>query len=391
METDMKERFISGSVERIRPSLIREISTLAKQYDDVIPLGIGEPDFHTASPVCEGALKDALAGATHYTPAQGDPELVDALKTYLNGRYPIDIEASNLLVTGGGMGALIGCLRTLFDPGDDILVPDPHFPAYRAQIELAGGNVVYIETTFDQGFQITMDAVEKALTPKTKAILINSPHNPTGTVISGETLDALAEFAKKNDLMVISDEVYDRLIFDGLSHDSIASRPGMAERTIIIGSFSKMYAMTGWRIGYAIGPDWFIKEMTKVVVFFTSCAASVSQRGALAALRMEPSWLRGMQEEFQQRKDLVYGALSRMKGIRVHEPKGSFYIFPNVSGVAADSKQFAFDLLEKEHVALVPGIAFGPSGTPCVRISFTVDQKRLAEGMERMARYVESR
>ena len=391
MENKMKERFISESVNRIRPSLIREISTLAEKFDDVIPLGIGEPDFHTAAPICEGALKDALAGATHYAPIKGDPELIDALKTYLNSQYPMDIEAKNLIVTGGGMGALIACFRTLFNSGDDILVPGPYFPAYRAQIELAGGNLVHIETTFEQGFQITMDAVKKALTPKTKAIIINSPHNPTGTVIPAETLDALADFAKEKNLMVISDEVYDRLLFDGLSHESIASRPGMTERTIIIGSFSKMYAMTGWRVGYLIAPDWFINEMSKVVMFYTACAPSVSQRGALAALRMDQSWVGEMREEFQQRRDLVYGALSRMKGIRVHEPKGSFYIFPNVAGVAEDSTQFAFDLLEKEHVAVVPGAAFGPSGDACVRISFTVDQKRLTEGMERMARYIENR
>jgi aspartate/methionine/tyrosine aminotransferase len=316
---------------------------------------------------------------------------VAALQDYLRGRFDYELATDELVITMGGMGALIAYFRTVLNPGDEVLVPEPHFPSYRPHVEWAGGRVVYVPTTFEQGFALTAEAVARSITPKTKVLMINSPNNPTGMVIHGRTLDDLASLARGNDLLVVSDEVYDRLIFDGLTHDSIIRRPGMKERTVVIGSFSKAFAMTGWRLGYAFGPGWLMKEMVKVVMFYTSCAPSVSQRAAVAALKQDPSVVEEMAEEFRLRRDLVYEGLGRIPGVRVHKPAGSFYIFPSIEEVTDDCQQFALDLLEQERVVVIPGRGFGPSGEGCVRIAYTVDRPRLAEAMERMARFIDRR
>jgi aminotransferase len=385
------EKTVAEVVRRLRPSAIREMSLRAAGLDNVISLGIGEPDFHTPEEICQRAFQDAMRGATHYTPSQGDPELLAALQGYLNGRFGHDLSVDEMLITMGGMGALTAYFRTVLNPGDEVLVPEPHFPSYRPQIEWAGGKVVHVPTSFQHGFVLDAAAVERSMTPRTRVLLLNSPNNPTGAVLAARTLDDLASLAQRRDLLVVSDEVYDRLLFDGLQHDSIFARPGMRERTVVVGSFSKAFAMTGWRIGYAFGPAWLMKEMTKVVMFYTSCASSVSQRAALAALKQDPSVVEAMVEEFRLRRDLVYDALSRMPGVKVHSPAGSFYIFPSITTVARDAEQFALDFLEEERVVVIPGVAFGPSGQGCVRIAFTVERGLLAEAIGRLARFVEKK
>lgn len=382
------ENRVAEVVRRLRPSVIREMSMRAAQLDNVISLGIGEPDFNTPSKVCRQALQDAIQGATHYTSSQGDPELLEALQGYLKCQHSYDLSTANILITGGGMGALTAYFRTVLNPGDEVLVPEPHFPSYRAHIELAGGKVVYVPTTFDQRFILTAEAVERSISPRSKVLIINSPNNPTGAVIPSPTLDELASLARGRNLFIISDEVYDQLLFDRLRHESICDRPKIMERIVVIGSFSKSFAMTGWRVGYAFGPEWIIKEMTKVVAYYTSCTSSVSQRAALGALQQASSILESMVDEFQLRRDLVYEALERMPGIRVHKPAGSFYIFPNLENITSNTEQFAMDLLEQERVVVIPGTAFGPSGAACVRIAFTVDRGLLAEAMERFTRFI---
>jgi len=382
----MKDK-ISSCVRDLEPSVIRQMWIKAAQYDDVISLGIGEPDFDTPDPICEAAMADALAGHTHYTPSQGYPELLDALVDSIKHRWGIELSRAHILVTHGGMGGLNGFLRTVLEPGQEVLVPEPHFPTYKAQIGFAGGRIKYIPTRFENGFVPDPEAIQKAVTPQTKALIINTPNNPTGAVIPGKILDQIARIAVEEDLLVLSDEVYDRLVFSS-RHESIYTRPGMSERTVVVNSFSKAYAMTGWRMGYAYGPPWFMEEMIKVVMYQTSCASSIGQRAALQALRSDDGRFDEMADEFQKRCDLVYRRLNQMPGIRVLPTNGSFYIFPDVSDVVSDCKQFAFDLLDQEQMIVIPGTAFGPSGKGFVRIACTVNQDRLTEAMDRMERFV---
>jgi aspartate/methionine/tyrosine aminotransferase len=378
-------------VRELRPSKIREMSLRAAKLDGVISLGIGEPDFQTAPEICRRALADALAGATHYAPSQGDPELLDALRGHMGESYGLAVAPENLMVTTGGMGALTAVFRTILNPGDEVLVPEPHFPEYRAHIELAGGKVVHVPTRFDQEYVLTARAVRGALTERAKVLLLNTPNNPTGAVIPGAQLDELAELAREKDLLVVCDEVYDQLIYDGRRHESIATRPGMAARSLVIGSFSKTFAMTGWRLGYAFGPPEIIAEMTKVAAYYTSCAASVSQRAGLAALRHGLKAVGRMVAAFQRRRDLVFEALSAVPGVRVTKPAGAFYIFPDVGEITRDVDRFVLDLLDQERVVVIPGTPFGPSGRTSLRMAFTVDLPLLEEAMTRFARFAARR
>lgn len=383
---DMKEK-ISSCVRDLEPSVIRQMWIKAAQYDDVISLGIGESDFDTPGDVCESALSDALAGHTHYTPSQGYPELLDALVDSIKRRWGIEITRANILVTHGGMGAINGVLRTILEPGQEVLVPEPHFPTYKAQICFVGGKIEYVPTRYEDGFIPSPETIGAAITPRTKLIIINTPNNPTGAVIPGEVLDEIARIAVDHDLLVLSDEVYDRLVFNS-QHESIYTRPGMSERTVVVNSFSKAFAMTGWRMGYAYGPPWLMEEMLKVVTYQTSCASSIGQRAALQALRSDDGRFEAMAKEFHKRCDLVYRRMRNMPGIRIRPTAGSFYAFPDVSDINPDSKQFAFDLLDRERVIVIPGTAFGPSGRGFVRIACTVDQDRLTEAMDRIERFV---
>lgn len=382
---------VSKLVQSIRASTIREMSLRAEGLENVISLGIGEPDFDTEHAVCHTALQDAICGATHYTPSQGDRELLRALSELIVKRYGVDITEKNIVVTLGGMGALTAYFRTVLDPGDEVLVPEPFFPSYRPHIELANGQLRFVPTAFEDGFVVRPEAIERAITPQSKVLLLNSPNNPTGAVIPGETLDAIAELAQERDLLVVSDEVYDRLTFDGLRHESILTRPGMLERTVVINSFSKSYAMTGWRIGYACGPEWLIEPMTKVVSHCTSCTPSVSQRAALAALRMDEGVFRDMARRFEARRDLLYEGVSRLPGVRVNKPAGAFYMFADVSQITDDPYRFAIDLLEEERVVVVPGFPFGPSGKSCIRLAYTVNRDLIAEALQRMERFITRR
>lgn len=378
---------IAKSVREIVPSVIRQMSIQAARYEGVISLGIGEPDFHTPPEICDAALMDARSGHTHYTASRGDPELLQALAHVIEKRAGIYVDEPQLMITHGGMGGLNGFMRAVLGPGDRILVPEPHFPTYKAQIAFAGGKIVHVPTRVENDFILQPADVEKALAPKTKALILNSPNNPTGSVIPEEHLDALAALAVKHDLLVLSDEVYDRMVY-GKPHASIYTRPGMADRTVVVNSFSKAYAMTGWRMGYAFGPAWLIDEMLKVVTYQTSCASSVGQRAALAALRADPAVFDDMNRQFRMRCEYAFDRLSRMPGIEVRPAAGSFYIFPGIRKVTPDCRRFAFDLLDQEQVVVVPGSAFGPSGTGFVRLACTVGMERLAEAMDRIERFV---
>jgi aminotransferase len=379
---------ISTAVSQIPLSGIREMWKRAAEYDNVISLGIGEPDFGTPIEICDQALDDAKGGATHYTQSQGDPELIEALQLYLRKRLGEAFSARQIVVTTGGIGALTSFFRTVLNPGEEVLLPEPYFPPYRHLIEWVGGKAINVESCFENGFVPTPEALETAITPSSKVLLLNSPNNPTGAVIPSESIDAIAQIALKKDLLVLSDEVYERLLFDGLTHDSIWTRPGMKERTVVVHSFSKSFAMTGWRVGYAFGPEWIIESMVKVVSSWTSCAPSVSQRAALAALQLESAVIGAMVEEFRVRRDLAYEGLKVLPGVRVHKPAGTFYIFPDISQITNDCVQFALHLLEGEQVVVVPGETFGSSGRGCIRLALTVNQKLLKEAIERIRRFI---
>jgi len=379
---------ISTAVSQIPLSGIREMWKRAAEYDNVISLGIGEPDFGTPIEICDQALNDARGGATHYTQSQGDPELIEALQLYLRGRLGEAFSARQIVVTTGGIGALTSFFRAVLNPGEEVLLPEPYFPPYRHLIEWVGGKAINVKSCFENGFVPTPEALETAITPSSKVLLLNSPNNPTGAVIPSESIDAIAQIALEKDLLVLSDEVYERLLFDGLTHDSIWTRPGMRERTVVVHSFSKSFAMTGWRIGYAFGPEWIIESMVKVVSSWTSCAPSVSQRAALAALQLESAVIGAMVEEFRARRDMAYEDLKVLPGVRVHKPAGTFYIFPDISQITDDCVQFALHLLEGEQVVVVPGETFGPSGRGCIRLALTVNQELLKEALERIRRFI---
>ena len=382
------ESKIATAVSQIPLSGIREMWQRAAEYESYISLGIGEPDFNTPEQISNQALQDALQGATHYTQSQGDPELLKAIQKYLHERLGEVFSTGQIVVTTGGVGGLTSFFRTVLNPGEEVLIPEPYFPPYRHHIEWVGGKAVPVQTRFENGFVPTPEALEAAITPQSKALLLNSPNNPTGAIIPGEILDNIARVVLERDLLVLSDEVYERLLFDGRTHESIRTRPGMKERTVVVHSFSKSFAMTGWRIGYAFGPEWLITPMIKVVSSTTSCAPSVSQRAGLAALQLDAEVIDGMVEEFRVRRDQTYEALKELPDVRVHKPGGTFYIFPDISQITQDSRQFALDLLKEEQVVVIPGEAFGPAGKGCLRIAFTVNQEILKEALERIQRFI---
>jgi aspartate/methionine/tyrosine aminotransferase len=383
----MREK-LSQAVKAIPPSVIGRPSYRFHDSQDMISMGIGEPDFTTHEEIYRAALNDARDGHTHYTSSRGDPELLEELAVYIKGRYGVTLNPENLLITAGGMGGLIAFFRTVLDPGDEVLVPEPYFAVYGRNIEFAGGTMVPIPSHFEDGYALKIEAVERAISPRSKVLLLNSPNNPTGAVIPGSTLMELARLAREKDLLVLSDEVYNRFIFDGQTHESIYTQPGMAERTCVIDSFSKSFAMTGWRLGWAFGPEWLMSPMRMVAGYSTISASSVSQRAALAALRLDPTVVDTMVKEFGSRVDLVYQSLQSMPRIRVHKPAGTFYIFPNIGEITSDSREFASRLLERAQVVVFPGAAFGPSGQSSLRLACTISKPMIEQAMERLSRFI---
>ena len=381
------ESKICSRINALKFSVIREMSQRAAKMSDCISLGIGEPDFDTPQKVIQQAMQDVQNGYTHYAPAQGDPELLQVLSEQFSAETGMDIPVSNIVVTPGGMGALSAGLQAVLEPEDEVLIPEPYFPAYKAHVIMAGGRVVPVPTSFDTEFTLRAEDLRRAVTPRTKVLILNSPNNPTGNVLDRQTLDELADIVREKKLIVLSDEVYDRMVFDG-RFESIVSRPGMAEQTLVIKSCSKTYAMTGWRVGFAFGPSWLMPQVIKVVNYATTCVNTPGQRAALAALSMDQQPFLSMSESFQRRVELLWNRLQKIPGIRCHRPAGSFYLFPDISSLNTDSTAFALSLLEKARVLVIPGVAFGQSGEGCVRIAGTVGEDLLEEAMHRLQRYV---
>ena len=381
-------RKLSSYVTSQRFSVIRDMVARAKAYDNVISLSIGEPDFDTPAFVCEAAMKDTLKGYTHYAASNGDPELRAALLKDICAKTGLPYEGKNLLVTTGAMHGLLAVMRTLLEEGDEVLCPAPCFSDYAGHCGLAGGKLVQVPTKIEEGFQ---PALEACLSEKSRVRLINPPCNPSGGVLSPETLDMLADFAKAHDLVVVSDEVYDSITF-GRKAESIVTRPDMFERTVVLNSFSKAFAMTGWRVGYAYGPEWIMGEMVKVLSYSVASTNTAGQRAALYALTGPQDEFEAMREAYRRRTALVAERLNAMPGVRCLAPEGTFYLFPHIEAAEADSFAFALDLLDKEQVEVEPGLPFGPEEAVkgCIRIACTVDEEKLTEAMDRLERYLKT-
>ncbi len=381
-------KFIAKRVESVPPSGIRKFFDISAEMDDVISLGIGEPDFVTPDAVLRAGITALEEGHTHYTSNSGTPELREAIAAYLKRLYAIEYDpASEILATVGVSEALYLVMNAVLNPGDEVIIPQPSFVSYAPEVVFAGGTPVIVETTVDTGFQVTGAAIEHAITPKTKAILIGYPNNPTGAVMTRERLLELARIAEKHDLLVISDEIYDRLVY-GIEHTHFATLPNMRPRTIVLGGFSKSHAMTGWRLGYAVGPADLIAAMRKIHQYTIMSAPTVAQLAIAATLDRVDEDVEAMRAEYDRRRKLIVGGFNEL-GLDCFEPRGAFYAFPSVKASGMDEETFAETLLQEERVAMIPGTAFGASGAGFVRASYATAYEQIEEALERLHRFMQ--
>jgi len=383
----MRDSYISKRVAGLKPSGIRKFFDIAATMKDVISLGIGEPDFTTPPPILEAGIKSLQRGETHYTSNPGILELRKALSAHLELHYGVSYDpVDEIIITVGGSEALYLATTALLDEGDEMIIPTPCFVSYQAQAVLAGGVAVEIPCKMENNFDIDPKEIEAAITPRTRAILLGFPNNPTGAVASRENLLAVARLAVEHDLIVISDEIYDRLVY-GVRHVCFAALPGMKERTIFLGGFSKDYAMTGWRIGFAAGPANIMGGLLRIHQFAVMCAPTMSQVAAFAALQEGEEYVQEMVVEYDRRRKLIVKGLNEI-GLPTFEPKGAFYAFPKISVTGLDDEQFSTRLLNEEHVAAVPGNSFGKGGEGFIRCSYATAYEKIEVALERMRRFV---
>lgn len=378
---------ISPTVNAVPPSGIRRFFDIAAEMKGVISLGVGEPDFITPWHIRESCVHGLHKGYTAYTSNYGLLELREEIARTIMNNYHVSYDPrSEALVTVGVSEALDLAVRAILSPGDEVLIPEPCYVSYKACVMLAGGRPVPVPTTLEHEFRVTVEQLEKLVTPRTKALLIGYPNNPTGAIMPAKELAAIARFAEKHDLIVISDEIYADLTYQG-SHTCFAGLPGMRDRTILLNGFSKAYAMTGWRIGYALSNPDFIAAMNKIHQYTMLCAPITAQLGAIEALRHGKDKMEKMVAEYNGRRQLMLDGL-RSIGARCFEPKGAFYIFPSIKETGLTSLRFAEELLKTEKVAVVPGDAFGESGEGFIRCSYASSISNLTEALERIRRFV---
>jgi aminotransferase len=381
---------LSKRVQSIPASGIRRFFDLLASMDDVISLGVGEPDFVTPWSIRDAAIRSIEDGHTHYTSNFGIPELREQLALHLQRLYGLEFDPfGELLVTSGVSEGLDIAIRAVVDPGDEVILQDPAYVAYRPAIELAGGVPVPILTNAEEGFAFNPEAVAAAITPRTKAILLGFPANPTGAVMSAEALGRLAEVMVAHDLVAISDEIYDRLVY-GVEHTPVAGLPGMRERTITLGGFSKNYAMTGWRVGYIAAPSGLLEGMMKVHQYVMMSAPTTAQFAALEALTSGEEPLITMRDEYDRRRRLMYEGFNQI-GLPCIEPLGAFYAFPNITPTGMDDETFAEQLLLEERVAVVPGSAFGEGGRGHVRACYATSYRDIERALDRIRHFVSTR
>lgn len=388
-EAMLKQKsYISDRVGTLKPSGIRKFFDVAATMKDVLSLGIGEPDFDTPKPVVDAGIRSLERGETHYTSNAGLFELRKALSEHIERLYGVSYDpATEIIITVGGSEALYLSATALLNPGEEMLIPTPCFVSYQAEAILAGGAAVEIPSTMENNFDLDPQALEAAVTPRSKAILLGYPNNPTGAVATREKLLEVARIAEENDLVVISDEIYDRLVYGGHQHVCFPSLPGTKARTLLLGGFSKDYAMTGWRIGYACGPANIIQGLVRIHQYTVMSAPSTSQHAAIIALKEGEPYVQQMVAEYDRRRRLVVSGFNEI-GLPTFEPKGAFYAFPKVSVTGLNDETFATRLLDEEHVAMVPGNAFGAGGEGFCRASYATSYAKLETALERIRKFV---
>lgn len=383
----MRESYIARHVATLKPSGIRKFFDIVATMKDVISLGIGEPDFTTPAPIVDAGIRALRQGETHYTSNAGLLELRQAVTDYLHSTYQVAYEPNKEIIVSVGVSeALYLSMAAILDPGDEVIVPTPCFVSYQAEVILAGGKAVEVATYAKDNFLPTAENIRAAITPRTKAILIGYPNNPTGAVANRESLLAIAAIAEEFDLVVISDELYDQLVY-GVPHVCFAGLPGMQKRTILLGGFSKNYAMTGWRAGFAAGPADIISGLVRIHQYTIMSAPTMSQLAALEALKIGKPFVEEMRAEYDRRRRLIVGGLNEL-GLSTFEPHGAFYAFPNIAASGMDDETFAKRLLEEERVAVVPGNSFGPGGEGFVRCSYATAYDKIEEALQRIDRFM---
>jgi aminotransferase len=368
---------------------IREIFDLASTMDDVIHFEIGEPDFTTHISIVDAAFQQAKQGMTHYTSSAGFEPLRRKIVNVINNEYGTDYVPEEIVITCGGMEALMLSMLVTIDEGNEVLLPTPHWPNYPAHVLLAGGTTKEYRLKMDNGFKPNIDELRALTTPETKAIILNYPHNPTGAVLKKGDVKRISEYVLENDLLLYSDEAYESIIFDNQTFKSILTVDGMKERSIIIRTFSKSHAMTGWRVGYVAAPKPIAECIAKLHEHTTACASSVSQMAALAALESGYEICNSMVSEYETRRNLLLQELSAIPGIKIFKPEGTIYAFIDISSFGVRSLPLARMLLEKGRVAVAPGTAFGQAGEGYIRICFANSMANITEGAERIRTFFE--
>lgn len=381
--------YLSQTAMDLEPSGIRKFFDVAAKMEDVVSLGVGEPDFITPWNIRDQAIAALQDGYTSYTANAGLLELRQEITNYIKRRFHVEYNAEDqVIVTVGASQSIDLAFRAILNPGDEVLIIEPSFVSYASLVTLAGGNPVRIATTAENGFKVTPEQLEAAITDRTKAILLCSPNNPTGTCLSRDELTEIARVVEKHDLLVVSDEIYAELTYDG-EFTSFSSIPGMYARTILINGFSKGFAMTGWRLGFLAAPKEMTAVMVKIYQYTTMCAPNMLQRAAIEALRNSKEHVEKMRQNYWRRRNFIVESLSKI-GLDCHMPGGAFYVFPSIKETGLSSEEFAERLLHEERVAVVPGNAFGASGEGYIRCSYATSIEQLQEAMTRMERFMQS-
>ena len=369
--------------------VLAKAQKLEAQGKNIIHLEIGEPDFETPENIVRAGCKALQDGFTSYNPSQGYGDLRDVVAKEISKSRGIEASGDNIVITPGGKPIMFFVIMALIESGDEVLYPNPGFPIYESMIEFCGGTAVPMQLHGDKDFNINVEEVKKQITPNTKLMIINSPNNPCGSIIGKEELSELAILARENDILILSDEIYIRFLYEGV-HRSIATFPGMMDRTIILDGFSKTYAMTGWRIGYGLFPEELVEPVSRLVTNSVSCTASFTQIAAAEALVGSQDKSSAMVEEFKKRRDIVVAGLNEVEGIECATPKGAFYAFPKVDGTGMSSAEFSNKLLEEAGVAVLAGESFGRYGSGYIRLSFANSTENLQDAIYRIKQFVES-
>lgn len=384
------QSYLNQEITQIKPSGIRRFFDIASEMKEVISLSIGEPDFSTPWHVRQEGIRTLEQGKTWYSPNRGFTELREEICKWVERKYHVSYRPdSDVLVTVGGSEAIDLCLRCLINPGDEVLIPEPSFVCYVPMTEMAKGKPVILETKAEDQFRLTASALREKITPRSKLLILPFPNNPTGAVMRREHLEEIAEVVREHDLLVMSDEIYGELTYGHTGHVCFAELEGMKERTVVVNGFSKTYAMTGWRLGYAVGPGEIISAMTKLHQYAIMSAPTMAQYAATEALRNGDEDIVYMREQYDMRRRLIVDTFNSI-GLPCFEPEGAFYVFPCISSTGLTSEEFCEKLLYTEHVAVVPGNAFGDCGEGFVRVSYSYSLNHITEALGRIERFLKS-